>query len=202
MKVLLHICCAPCTVYPLRVIRAEGSEVAGFFYNPNIHPYTEFRKRREAAAEYGRVALLPIFIDETYDLGSFLASALQAGKDRCLPCYRLRLEAAFRKAAEEKADAVTTTLLYSIYQRHEAVAAVGRELSSRYGMPFLYRDFRSGWKEGRSEAARLGIYRQAYCGCIFSEYERFGPKTAAEKAALKGSGPGRRGPERGGAEKR
>ena len=173
MKVLLHICCAPCAIYPLKALRGEGHETTGFFYNPNIHPYTEFERRREALAAYSRISLLPLIVDETYDLHAFLKAALDAGADRCAACYRIRLDAAFRKAAEEKADAVTTTLLYSIYQRHEVIAAVAEELSSRYETPFLYKDFRPGWKEGQAEARSLGIYRQNYCGCIFSEYERF-----------------------------
>ena len=183
MKVLLHICCAPCTIYPLKVLRGEGHEATGFFYNPNIHPYTEFQRRREALATYARVSLLPLIMDDAYDLETFLAAALEAGKDRCSACYHIRLEAAFRKAVDEKADAVTTTLLYSIYQRHETIAAVGQALSSRYRVPFLYRDFREGWKEGQARARSLGIYRQNYCGCIFSEYERFAARP--EKSAGK-----------------
>ncbi len=229
MKVLLHICCAPCTIYPLKVLRGEGHEATGFFYNPNIHPYTEFQRRREALATYARVSLLPLIMDEAYDLEKFLKAALEAGntelhskvpprgypggdeeptqaysvvrrgeqrgankdgakkatwyKDRCSACYFMRLEAAFRKAVDEKADAVTTTLLYSIYQRHETIAAVAEDLSSRYKVPFLYKDFREGWKEGQADARSLGIYRQNYCGCIFSEYERFASR--AEKRGEK-----------------
>ncbi len=125
-----------------------------------------------------------MIIDETYDLETFLKAALEAGKDRCGACYRIRLDAAFRKAAHEKADAVTTTLLYSIYQKHEAIAAIAEELSGRYKVPFLYKDFREGWKEGQDGARALGIYRQNYCGCIFSEYERFAARP--EKRAGKG----------------
>ena len=102
-EVLLHICCAPCTIYPLKVLRGEGHETTGFFYNPNIHPYTEFQRRQEALSAYSRVSLLPLIIDETYDLHTFLRAALDAGADRCAACYRLRLEAAFRKAVDEKA---------------------------------------------------------------------------------------------------
>ncbi len=176
LKVLLHICCAPCTIYPLKVLRGEGHEVTGFFFNPNIHPYTEFQKRREALAAYGTLSLLPLIVDGTYDLETFLKAALAAGDDRCGACCRVRLEAAFRKAADESADAVTTTLLYSIHQKHRALAACAEELSGRYKVPFLYKDFREGWKEGQAASRALGIYRQNYCGCIFSEYERFVPR--------------------------
>jgi epoxyqueuosine reductase len=173
MKVLLHTCCAPCTIYPLKVLKGGGHEVTGFFYNPNIHPYTEFQRRLDTLSTFMAVGLTPLLVDDSYDLEEFLRVALPLGKDRCLACYRMRLERTFKKAVEIGSDAVTTTLLYSKYQRHEAIAAVAEELSARYGMAFLYEDFREGWKEGISESRRLGLYRQNYCGCIFSEHERF-----------------------------
>jgi predicted adenine nucleotide alpha hydrolase (AANH) superfamily ATPase len=181
MKLLLHICCAPCTIYPLKVLRGEGNEVKVFFYNPNIHPYTEFQRRREAVLAFAGLSLVPLEIDETYDLNTFFNAILTLGKDRCLACYRLRLERTFEKAVEKHVDAVTTSLLYSKYQRHDAIKVIGEELSTKYKMPFLYKDFREGWKEGQDESRRLGIYRQKYCGCIFSEYERFGEKAKGMK---------------------
>ncbi|HBE44471.1 MAG TPA: hypothetical protein DDW17_03205, partial [Deltaproteobacteria bacterium] len=95
------------------------------------------------------------------------------GKDRCLFCYRMRLEKTFQKAVETHADGVTTTLLYSKYQRHDDIKDTGEELSRKYDMPFIYKEFRKGWKEGVEESKRLNMYRQQYCGCIFSEKERF-----------------------------
>jgi len=173
VKVLLHICCAPCTVYPLKKLKGEGHEVTGFFYNPNIHPYTEFQKRLDTVRAFAGVRLLPILTDEAYEVEQFLEAALPLGKDRCLACYRMRLDRAFKKAKETKAEAVTTTLLYSRYQRHDEIAAVAHDLSNKLSIAFLYRDFREGWKEGQDESRRLGLYRQSYCGCIFSEAERF-----------------------------
>jgi len=173
VKVLLHICCAPCTIYPLKVLKAEGHEVTGFFYNPNIHPYTEFSKRLDTVRAFAQVSLLPVLVDDAYDLERFLEAALPLGKDRCIACYAMRLERTFKKAVEIKAEAVTATLLYSKYQRHDAVVAVAKELSASYAIAFLYEDFREGWREGQDESRRLGLYRQSYCGCIFSERERF-----------------------------
>jgi len=173
-KVLLHICCAPCSIYTLKELRNEGAEVWGYFYNPNIHPYTEFLKRLETLDNYAGVALLPLSVNTSYDLETFLRGALEYGKDRCLFCYRMRLEETFRKGIETGAGAITTTLLYSKYQRHDDIKAVGEELSTTYGIPFLYRDFRKGWKDGVEESRRINMYRQQYCGCIFSEKERYG----------------------------
>lgn len=173
-RILMHICCAPCSIYTLKTLREEGADVLGYFFNPNIHPYTEFRKRLSTLEDYGNYAQLPLIIDGAYDLNTFLKGALDYGKDRCLFCYRLRLEKAFRKGIEEKVDAVTTTLLYSKYQRHDDIRKTGEELSAVYGIPFLYRDFRKGWKEGIKTSKALNMYRQQYCGCIFSEGERYG----------------------------
>lgn len=173
-KVLMHICCAPCTIYPLRKLRDEGMYVSGYFYNPNIHPYTEFRKRLSTVQDYAEHAVLPLEIDDAYDLRTFLSGVLDNGKERCLFCYRFRLERAFRKGIQEKVDAVTTTLLYSKYQRHDDIRKIGEALSDSYGIPFLYRDFRTGWREGVVESKALNMYRQQYCGCIFSEAERYG----------------------------
>jgi epoxyqueuosine reductase len=172
-KILLHICCAPCSIYPLKQLRGEGVSIYGYFYNPNIHPYTEFIKRLKTLENYAKMSLLPLETDDVYELEDFLKGALEYGNDRCLFCYRIRLEKAFQKGRETGADALTTTLLYSKYQRHEDIKSIGKELSVRYGIDFLYKDFRTGWKEGVDESKKLGMYRQNYCGCIFSEKERF-----------------------------
>jgi len=173
-KILLHICCAPCSIYTLKTLREEGANVHGYFFNPNIHPYTEFKKRLSTLEDYANNVSLPLEIDPNYDLNTFFKGTLDRGKDRCLFCYRLRLEKTFKKGIEESVDAVTTTLLYSKYQRHDDIRRIGEELSAKYGVPFLYRDFREGWKEGVKTSKALNMYRQQYCGCIFSEGERYG----------------------------
>jgi epoxyqueuosine reductase len=182
MKVLLHICCAPCTIYPLKVLRGAGHDVTGFFYNPNIHPYTEFRRRLDTVSVYSTVVRLPVTIDDSYNVEAYLNKVLPLGKDRCLACYRLRLERAFVEAGRVEAEAVTTTLLYSRYQRHDEIRAIGEELSASYDIPFLYLDFREGWKEGLDESRGLGLYRQQYCGCIVSEQERFATDRKTKEA--------------------
>jgi hypothetical protein len=148
-------------------------DVAGYFYNPNIHPLTEFKKRLATLESFANVSQLPLAIDREYNLEEFLTGALNKGKDRCLFCYRTRLEKAFQKAADDRADAVTTTLLYSKFQRHDAIKEIGEELAAIFRVRFLYRDFREGWKEGVIESKKAGMYRQQYCGCIFSERDRY-----------------------------
>jgi epoxyqueuosine reductase len=172
-KVLVHICCAPCSIYTLKKLREGGADVYGYFFNPNIHPYTEFKKRLSTLQDYAQHTSLPLVIDKTYDLDTFLRGALDYGKDRCLFCYRMRLEKTFKKGVGDKVDAVTTTLLYSKYQRHDDIQKIGEELSVTHGIPFLYKDFREGWQEGVEESKSLNMYRQPYCGCVFSEKERY-----------------------------
>lgn len=172
-KILLHICCAPCSIYTLKKLRAEGAFVSGYFYNPNIHPYTEFLKRLQTLENYSKISLLPLVVDKSYNLETFLKGILEYGKDRCLFCYRTRLEKVFQKGSDEGFDAVTTTLLYSKYQRHDDIKAIGEELSNKYNIDFLYEDFRKGWKVGVEESKTINMYRQQYCGCILSERERF-----------------------------
>lgn len=170
MEILLHICCAPCAIYPVKVLREEGFDVRGFFYNPNIHPYSEFERRKKTLETYARLVLLPLLVEEEYDLKACLAGMIGA-ENRCLFCYEMRVRKLCEKALELRLKQVSTTLLYSKFQRHEDIKAIGERVCNEYGIIFVYRDFRRGWKEGVEESRRLDMYRQKYCGCIFSELE-------------------------------
>ena len=179
MNILLHICCGPCTLYPLKILCQKGLSVTGFFFNPNIHPFTEFYKRVEALKSVSILKKLPIIWHPTgYGLNEWmekLEGEFSFGK-RCLKCYEIRLEEAAQKAKELKFDLFSTTLLYSKYQLHEAIKEIGLKKGEKYKIKFYYEDFRLGWKDGINESIKLGIYRQAYCGCIFSEAERYSNK--------------------------
>ncbi|HOJ52725.1 MAG TPA: epoxyqueuosine reductase QueH [Syntrophales bacterium] len=177
MKILLHICCGPCAIYPLKVLREEGCEVTGLFYNPNIHPYAEFEKRRLALASLGEIEHLPLIIDAAYPIEVYFAQVMSNLEERCLTCYRIRLDYTASMAHQLKFDAFTSTLLYSKYQKHEAIKEIGRSAAAKWGTEFVYRDFRGGWKEGIEKSKAMGLYRQKYCGCLFSEKERFWPKS-------------------------
>ncbi len=173
MKTLLHICCAPCSIYPVRTMRAEGIDITGFFYNNNIHPYTEFVKRRDALAQYGNIINLEVIFRDDYDLEGFLRATVFREANRCAFCYYERLNAAAILAKKNGFDSFTTTLLYSIYQKHDMIKEIGESAGKSAGIPFFYQDFRKGWREGVDESKRLGLYRQKYCGCIYSEKERY-----------------------------
>ncbi|MBE0559039.1 MAG: epoxyqueuosine reductase QueH [Proteobacteria bacterium] len=173
MRILLHICCAPCTIYPLRVLRASGDTVSGVFINPNIHPYQEYRKRLETLVVYAGQEELPVIREEGYPMEEFLRQVAFREEERCRSCYALRLTQAAQIAARDRFDAFTTTLLYSRFQKHDLIRDIAESIARTQGIPFLYRDFREGWSEGVRVSKEMGMYRQSYCGCIYSEKERF-----------------------------
>ncbi len=172
MRILVHVCCAPCFTYPHKRLEEEGHEIAGFFYNPNIHPYQEYRSRRDALEKYVEIKAAKVVYKDDYDIETYLRGAL-AAKDRCMSCYRLRLAETAKTARSLGFDAFTTTLLISPYQKHEMLAQVGKKIADESGIEFYYEDFREGYRESRDMARGLGLYMQKYCGCIFSEKERY-----------------------------
>ncbi len=176
MNVLLHICCAPCAIYPLAELRAQGMAVTGFFYNHNIHPYQEYRRRLDTVREYAAKVDLPVIYRDEYRLEEFLAAVAGNPTERCLYCYASRLEMVAKAAVAAGFDAFTSSLLYSRYQKHDTIREIGERLGAQYSIRFLYDDFRRGWRRGIDISRELGLYRQQYCGCIYSEQERYAPQ--------------------------
>ena len=175
-SVLLHTCCAPCAVRCIEVLREEDFAVTAFWYNPNIHPYTEYRSRRNTLTEHAAAIHLPVLLKDEYGLRPFLQTVGTDFDNRCENCYRTRLEETARTAAENGFDAFTTTLLISPYQNHELIIKVANEVAANHGVSFLYRDFRPYFREGQQKARDNGFYMQKYCGCIFREEERYRKK--------------------------
>ncbi|MFC1855527.1 epoxyqueuosine reductase QueH [Thermodesulfobacteriota bacterium] len=173
MKLLLHICCAPCLITPLEVLTGKDIEVSGYFYNNNIHPYTEFRKRLDALEEYAGQMSLDVIYDKNYDIKDYFMSVSEFDESRCEKCYLMRLGATARLASEKGFDAFSTTLLYSKYQKHEIIKETCENLATSYGIDFYYEDLRTGWGRGIKKSKKLLMYRQTYCGCIFSERDRY-----------------------------
>ena len=132
--------------------------------------------RLKAAKEFAAQSDMRIITDENYMLRDFLRRALaaeQVENGRCRMCYTWRLEETARYAAENGFDAFTSTLFYSIYQQHELMKETAEHFAKVYGVKFHYEDFRPGWQEGIDMSVEMGLYRQPYCGCIFSEEERY-----------------------------
>jgi predicted adenine nucleotide alpha hydrolase (AANH) superfamily ATPase len=157
----------------LKELRIQGHEVTGVFYNPNIHPYQEYQKRRQTLVDYADKAFLNVVWTEGYPLEEFLRGIAFKENERCAYCLVDRLKYTAQLAIREKYDGYTTTLLYSKYQKHDLIREIGENLSRQLGIFFYYQDFRTGWAEGVKISKELGMYRQPYCGCIYSEKERF-----------------------------
>lgn len=175
MKILLHTCCGPCALFPLRQLRLAGHDVTGFFYNHNIHPYQEYVRRRDTALQMCEQEALPLLIRDEYNLEEFLANVAAEPGKRCTYCYASRLRATAQTAAEGGFEAFTASLLYSRYQKHDEIGTLGEQIGNEVGVPFYYQDFRTGWQEGIRLSKEQGLYRQQYCGCIYSEKERYLP---------------------------
>ncbi|MCL5291777.1 MAG: epoxyqueuosine reductase QueH [Actinobacteria bacterium] len=173
-KLLIHACCGPCLIYPNRVLR-ENSAITVFFFNPNIHPSVEYARRLETLSSYCRNERLALLVGE-YRMEEYFRAVTFHENDRCRNCYRLRLTETACAAANEGYDAFTTTLTVSPYQDHEALQEIGEEVAESTGMPFEYHDFRKGFRQSQETAAEIGMHRQAYCGCVFSERERYEKK--------------------------
>ena len=113
---------------------------------------------------------------DEYDLEGFLANVVADPSRRCSYCYASRLQATAVVAAEHGFEAFSASLLYSKFQRHDEIRVLGEQAAQQYGVQFYYEDFRSGWQEGIRLSKELGLYRQQYCGCIYSEKDRYLPK--------------------------
>jgi predicted adenine nucleotide alpha hydrolase (AANH) superfamily ATPase len=172
MRLLLHICCAPCATYSLRRFHEQGYSVTGYYFNPNIHPHREYLRRLEALQGYCGTEGVCLLKRE-YDPETYFREATAHPDERCRYCYRLRLEETAREAAAAGYPNIATTLVLSPYQDHQALREEGEAAAARHGVRFIYEDLRPGFSESISISRRLQIYRQQYCGCFFSKKERF-----------------------------
>lgn len=154
-------------------MRSQGLEVMGYFYRHNIHPFTECMKREETLKEFAEQEDLKMVWQKGYELEKFLQAVAFREKNRCTYCYHARLKAAALVAKKGKFDAFSSTLLYSKFQNHGAIVETGQALARQYGLKFFYQDFREGWKEGIETSKARKMYRQGYCGCIYSEKDRY-----------------------------
>lgn len=186
---LLHICCAPCSLYSWQALQKKGYNIYGYFFNPNIHPYQEFSKRKEALRLLAQQEGKPILIDERYLLEDYLqrvADVAHYAEKRCPLCYQIRLEETARQAGEKGLKGFSTTLLISPYQKHQLLRDVGEKIAQKYGLQFVYEDLRPGFRESMRLAREKGLYRQGYCGCIYSEKERYHPSARNSADPKKG----------------
>lgn len=187
-RVLLHICCGPCAIYPASLLRTEGFQVEGFFYNPNIHPFSEYRKRYEAVVAASERMDLGVLYHK-YDFENFLkeVSCLRNRDEQHRFCWRIRLEETARAARERGIPYFTTTLLASPYQDIEEIKHLGDSVAASYGLEFLARDFRKGFALSHQTSREWQLYHQNYCGCVYSERESIEQREARKKERSAGS---------------
>ena len=179
-RLLLHSCCAPCSSYVLEYL-TEYFDITVYYYNPNISPMGEYEKR--IAEQKRLISEMKFknsvsFIEGTYNHDEFISLTrglenLPEGGERCSLCYEMRLEAAAQKAAEINADYFTTTLSVSPYKNTAKLNTIGLKLAMEYGIPYLVSDFKknNGYKRSIELSTEYGLYRQNFCGCIFSKKE-------------------------------
>ncbi|KPJ50773.1 MAG: hypothetical protein AMJ41_00860 [candidate division Zixibacteria bacterium DG_27] len=186
MKILLHICCAPCAIYPFRKLTSDGYQVAGFWYNPNVHPYTEYLNRLNSVKLLEQLYGWEIEYLDEYDLEKFLKAVSDNPEVgiRCRQCYRMRLEKTAEFTKSSGIDLFTTTLSVSPYQDHKLIKEQGERAAQKFGVRFLYEDFTPGYREAHQEAKEKGLHMQKYCGCIYSERERYDKKAQKPPQAM------------------
>jgi predicted adenine nucleotide alpha hydrolase (AANH) superfamily ATPase len=173
MKLLLHTCCAPCLIYPLEALRAKNLEVSGLFYNPNIHPFSEYKNRRQAVEDYCKKLKIEMYFPDYLPEEFFRAiNMMEERLERCPICWYQRLKYTAQVARENGFSHFSTTLLVSPYQDQELLRRIGSDISGEEDVEFYFEDFRPGFKKAHDEARSSGIYCQNYCGCIYSEIER------------------------------
>lgn len=169
MRVLLHTCCAPCTTFPLAFLRSMGYRVHALFVNPNIYPADEVERRYQTLERFAAEEGMPLSRADVHHRQWLEAVSADPRRPfRCAMCYRLRLDETARLARRGGYDFFTTSLLLSVYQDHKSIVDEAERASSKYGIAFLYHDFRKGYKRSREMARGRHLYLQKYCGCEFS----------------------------------
>jgi len=173
LRLLLHTCCAPCAIYPVNEAKKDNFTVTGFFCNSNIHPEFEYVKRKKAVKDFFESEGKDVFFT-AYDMSDFFENVpgCENSAERCLSCWNMRLAEAASFAKKNRFDAFTTTLLGSPYQGHDAIKGICEELSRKTGVRFYYKDFRVGFRGAHDIARKKNMYRQKYCGCVFSMVEK------------------------------
>ena len=173
MNLLLHICCAPCAVYSVKTLRMKGFDVTGYFYKNNIHPYTEHQRRLEAMQSLAKKLDFPLITAEGYDIVEYFNRVTGHESQRCRYCFQLRLQKTAETAIELGFGGFTSSLLISPHQKHELLLEIGNSLSEEMKIRFLYADLRKHYLDSRHITKPLALYRQQYCGCVYSEWERY-----------------------------
>ena len=173
-KILFHVCCGPCFIAPYEVLKAEHNfAVTGYWFNHNIHPYQEYERRLNSLKTWSEEHAVSIIFDESYTPELFFNQINGREEERCYLCYHFRLRKVAVMAKRAHFDLFSSTLLYSRYQKHDLIKGIGMQIADQLGIEFFYRDFRSEWGRGVKLSKEVLMYRQSYCGCLYSERDRY-----------------------------
>ena len=177
MRLLMHICCAPCSVAIVQKLQNQGDlSLEGFFYNPNIHPQQEYALRKASVVEMAQGVNLPLTLCDEDGMALWKD---KLGRDkglRCTTCYSIRMDATAKYAKERGFDGFTTSLLIGPYQDHELIRTLGETMAKKYQLVFFYEDFRELYWKGREISRGKHFYMQKFCGCSYSYSESDHPK--------------------------
>lgn len=176
-SVLIHCCCAHCAAYTLKYWQEQGYETTAFWYNPNIHPYMEHQNRLEAMKVLAANLNFHLVTTEGYDFIEYFRRVAGHETGRCSLCFDMRLAKATETAIELGIANFTSTLLISHQQKHDTLKEICESLAQRTGVNFLYADLRKRYSDSRHITKPMDLYRQQYCGCVYSEWERYTNKT-------------------------
>lgn len=180
-KLLLHACCAPCSSYVLEYL-SKYFEITIYYYNPNIYPETEYQRRmnelKKFISNYKSINKINL-IEEKYDTNDYYKAVkgyerLGERSERCYKCYEFRMTKACKYAKENNFDYFTTTLSISPYKNSNWINEIGSNLEKEYNIKYLYADFKkkNGYKRSLELSKEYNLYRQDYCGCVYSKQER------------------------------
>ncbi len=150
--------------------------MTAFFYNPNIHPFKEYKNRLNSLIQLSETDNIPLIIQGDYGFNEYIRRVVFNERKRCSICYDIRLEATVLYAKQNGFTSFSTTLLYSKFQNHTLIKEKCTYLANLHNILFVYEDFRPGWQEGITLSIEKELYRQPYCGCIYSEQERYDNK--------------------------
>ena len=177
MKLLMHMCCSNCSLYPMKSLLSQGVDVKGLWFNPNIYPRPEYEQRLASLQELQRLWHLDVEYVDIYGSDDFMRELGNPRADRCIRCYMVRLEETARTAKKMNLKGFATSLLVSPYQKFDSLVSIGKEIEKRYSIPFYVEDFRVGYRGNIPLSKEFGLYRQKYCGCMFSETENTRQRT-------------------------
>ena len=183
-KILVHTCCCHCAAYTLLSFREQSYDVTALWYNPNVHPFLEHEARRQALVKLTGRFDFPLITVECYDMPEYFRRIAGYEEERCIRCYEMRLAKTAEVAKAKSFDSFSSSLLISPWQKHELIKETGERIAAEKGIPFIYADLRKHYSDSRRITKPLGLYRQQYCGCLYSEWERFRDEKAKVESPL------------------